>query len=229
MNYIARVIGLCALLLSMAPSFAEYQGPVKDLPTSHWASGAVQEVVDYGIMEGDGNGYFKGYKNLSRYEMAATINRLIEFYNQEFVADREDLSSLASIMEQFQGELRQLEGRVAQLNGELDVARKACGTQIARMSNDLDVAKGDIHGLQNEGFIYDDILKGTFHDVKYVFNGFQRDTARGDEPIFSDKEDVEEEVEAVIKGSSDAESYEYKGSDDFWSRAVELETAEPEL
>lgn len=192
---------------------------IKDVSPSHWAYPAVKEVVeDYQIMKGDGRGNFAGYKTMSRYELASTVNNLIEFYNEEFAADRQDLSSLASIMEQFQEELRILEARLTSLNDKLALMEDSHGEDLSSLKTELAVSKEQIDVLEESGFIFDKLIKGTARDVKHVAYGFNHASPKTrkaakhsmlEKPITQEwvgeelGSDIEVDAEVLIDTSSD--------------------------
>ncbi len=146
---------------------------LRDVSPSHWAYDDVKEVVeDYQIMKGYNGGNFAGYKNLTRYELASTISNMIKFYNQEFTADREDLTSLANIMEQFQEELRIVEARMLNLYRKVGSVERALNVDVADLKENVADNSGDIGVMQESGFILDKLVKGTARDIKHVAYGF---------------------------------------------------------
>lgn len=172
---LAILLGLSAPSVSAAP-FKSSQVLIRDVSPTHWAYDSVKEVVeDYQIMQGDGNGNFGGYRNMSRYELAATIANLIQFYNEEFAADREDLSSLANIMEQFQEELRILEARMASLNDKVANMEHILDTDGVAMKKQVAANTESIGVLEESGFIFDKLIKGTARDIKHVSYGFNHE------------------------------------------------------
>lgn len=53
-----------------APAFAN---PFSDVPAKHWAYDAVNKLVQAGIVDGYGDGTFRGDKTMTRYEMAQIV------------------------------------------------------------------------------------------------------------------------------------------------------------
>lgn len=179
----------CTLTLFLLATLSVAAAPVRDVPTSHWAKGDVDKVVnEYGLMQGDPNGYFGGNKALTRYEFAKTISRLIEYYNGEIDSDRKDIENMVSIMELFQNELKTLENKLATVSQTVDEQNKIIGeineiavtlgeefqSQITpsepsskdTMAERVSKLEVDINKLQNKGLIIDTLVKGTFNDVK---------------------------------------------------------------
>ena len=182
------------------PTAPAYAVGLSDVDQNHWAYDSVKEVVeDYGIMRGDGTGRFFGYKQPTRYELATTISNLIKFYNEEFTADREDLTSLANIMEQFQQELRLLESQNADLRSQISRLESGLEAKVAHNEEHIDT-------LRESGFIYDKVIKGTARDLKHIAYGFshenewakrkaERQASRGnDELAVLDESDVAGEL-----------------------------------
>jgi hypothetical protein len=163
--------------------------PVRDVPSSHWAKGDVDKLVnEYGFMQGDPNGYFGGNRALTRYEFAKTVSRLVEYYNGEIDSDRKDIENMVSIMELFQKELKNMENKLdtvsqtvqeqnqiiteinelavtlgeefeSQNNGQVPNQQDIMSAKITRLEYDIDK-------LQNKGLVVDTLVKGTFNDIK---------------------------------------------------------------
>jgi hypothetical protein len=73
-------IAVCALFLIAATAPAMAQGAFADVPSDHWAYDAVQELAQSGIVIGYPDGTFKGQRQMTRYEFAMAISRLVEKY-----------------------------------------------------------------------------------------------------------------------------------------------------
>jgi len=69
-------IGALFLVAATAPVMA--QGAFSDVPSDHWAYDAVQELAQSGIVIGYPDGTFKGHRQMTRYEFAMAISRLME-------------------------------------------------------------------------------------------------------------------------------------------------------
>ncbi|MBF2055508.1 MAG: S-layer homology domain-containing protein [Candidatus Sericytochromatia bacterium] len=67
----------------------------RDLPAGHWASEAVQELVQAGILELDARGRFAGERPATRYELAETLVKTLE--QIEIVARRQRLQPKAVV------------------------------------------------------------------------------------------------------------------------------------
>ena len=73
-------IAVCALFLIAATAPAMAQGAFADVPSDHWAYDAVQELAQDGIIIGYPDGTYKGQRQMTRYEFAMAISRLVEKY-----------------------------------------------------------------------------------------------------------------------------------------------------
>ena len=69
----------CLCLLSLPGLAAE---TFKDVPKDHWAAESVQKLADAGIVKGYPDGTFRGDKPITRYELAAALERFVEFIQQ---------------------------------------------------------------------------------------------------------------------------------------------------
>ncbi|MBR1421524.1 MAG: S-layer homology domain-containing protein [Selenomonadaceae bacterium] len=114
-----------ALLLgTMGTSFAA-SNPFTDVPRGHWAYDAVEQLRQDGVIEGYGDGTYRGERTITRYEMAQMIARAMDQFDQQVKglagqkpvvqnvgADRAMLDRLAA---EFHDELESLGVRVSNL------------------------------------------------------------------------------------------------------------------
>ena len=54
----------------------------KDVPKDHWAAESVQKLADAGIVTGYPDRTFRGDKPITRYELAAALEKFVEFVQQ---------------------------------------------------------------------------------------------------------------------------------------------------
>lgn len=179
---------------------------LRDVSSSHWAYGAVKEVVeDYQIMQGYPPGYFKGANTMTRYEFAVAISNLIGVYNKEFLADREDLSSLVHIMEQFQEELKMLTEKVSNMNEKISgldnsisvIKQNIANINLEELSNRLAGAEDRITELQNSGLVVDTLIKGTIRDVKKVGDSIGKLSSKIRTALKTDQEQTQVEQDLI--------------------------------
>ena len=106
---------------------------MNDLSPNHWAFRSIQVLVEkYHIMEGYPDKNFKGYRNLTRYEMAAVVYRIMTKL-EEIVAqsnlnsksisnlpNAEDLQTVLALQKEFKEELQKIDGKVEQINDRMN-------------------------------------------------------------------------------------------------------------
>ena len=66
------------MAISAVLTGSTYANPFSDVPAGHWAYGAVNSVVNSGMMKGYPKGMFKGKETVNRYQMATIISRLLK-------------------------------------------------------------------------------------------------------------------------------------------------------
>jgi len=100
-----------------------------DVRPTHWAFKAIKELVEkYRVMEGYPDKTFKGSRNMTRYEMAAALLRVMEAV-EALIAGRQpgqpqtdmsgDLATLARLQQEFKKELEDMKVKVDALDGRV--------------------------------------------------------------------------------------------------------------
>lgn len=108
----------CLLKTAMAALFAtaaftvSAANPFADVDTSSWAYQAVSQLSDQGVVDGYPDGTFKGDKNVSRYELAQIIARLMA--KEESLNDSQR-ATVQKLSAEYAGELQSLGVRVKEL------------------------------------------------------------------------------------------------------------------
>ena len=136
---------LAATTLSVTTAFAA-ENPFKDLPEGHWAYDAVTMLAQDGVIDGYGDGNFKGDKLMNRYEMAEIVSKAVAKYDGLRPQDKGAVKKLeqefgAELKDTYKGRARDLlhaaaaEG-VMVLNAGPDVMRFAPSLVIE--SRDID-------------------------------------------------------------------------------------------
>jgi len=93
-----------------------------DVPTSNWAYGAIQQLYRDGIIDGYGDGTFRGNNPITRYEMAMIIARAMTRYDS---ANPQDRGIIEKLEAEYTDELQQigaLDQRVTTLESKADKA-----------------------------------------------------------------------------------------------------------
>lgn len=108
----------CLLKTTLAALFAatafnvSAANPFADVDTSSWAYQAVSQLSDQGVVDGYPDGTFKGDKNVSRYELAQIIVRLMA--KEESLNDSQR-ATVQKLSAEYAGELQSLGVRVKEL------------------------------------------------------------------------------------------------------------------
>jgi polyhydroxyalkanoate synthesis regulator phasin len=129
---VALLAGLLTVL-SMGFGLAQFS----DVPAGHWAKEAVEGLAAKGIIAGFPDGTFRGNENLTRYQAALIIYRLLQQIEEELKAkgesptmeamSSEDLEALKNAIQELAAELAALGVRVSALEDSAatkdDIAR----------------------------------------------------------------------------------------------------------
>ena len=105
-----------ALVVGAASTTFAAANPFSDVPADHWAYDAVQQLAQDGVVEGYGDGTFRGQQNITRYEMAQMIAKAMAKADTS-AADKALIDKLAA---EFSDELKNLGVRVANLENKVD-------------------------------------------------------------------------------------------------------------
>ena len=89
--------------------------PFSDVPAGHWAYNSVSKLAAEGVIEGYGDGTYRGDRNITRYEMAQMIAKAMA--KNPTGANKAELDRLAA---EFRDELDALGVRVAELEKYAD-------------------------------------------------------------------------------------------------------------
>ena len=150
LNKIATIITLsltiCSYISSGMSAYALVPAnEMRDLSTNHWAYKAIEALSEkYGVMTGYPDKTFKGAKNITRYEMAAALYKVMTKV-EELIAkankmsvdstptnttstassiNKEDLETLKLLQKEFRTELDDLSGKVEMLSQKLEKNNK---------------------------------------------------------------------------------------------------------
>ena len=100
-----------ALLAGTAATGFAAANPFADVPADHWAYDAVTQLAKDGVIEGYGDGSYRGDQQITRYEMAQMVARAMAKTDVS-AADKAAIDKLAA---EFSDELTSLGVRVANL------------------------------------------------------------------------------------------------------------------
>ena len=105
-----------ALVIGAASTTFAAANPFEDVPADHWAYDAVAQLAADGVIEGYGDGTYRGDQEITRYEMAQMVARAMA-KNNVSGADKAMIDKLAA---EFADELKSLGVRVAALEKKVD-------------------------------------------------------------------------------------------------------------
>jgi len=101
-----------AMVLGVAGTSFAATNPFVDVPAKHWSYEAVTKLASAGIVDGYGDGTFKGDKTISRYEMAQIVAKAMAKSDK---ATAEQKASIEKLSVEFADELEGLNVRVTKL------------------------------------------------------------------------------------------------------------------
>lgn len=107
-----KILALAAVAALTAGVSAYAANPFSDVTPSDWAYQAVVDLSEQGVVEGYPDGTFKGERNITRYELAQIIARLMAKEDQLNAEQRATLDKLAG---EYADELANLGVRVSNL------------------------------------------------------------------------------------------------------------------
>ena len=107
-----KIIALAAAAALTAGVSAFAANPFSDVSTDDWAYQAVSDLSDQGVVEGYPDGTFKGERNITRFELAQVIARLMAKEDQLNAEQKATLDKLAG---EYADELGSLGVRVSNL------------------------------------------------------------------------------------------------------------------
>ncbi len=107
-----KILAIAAVAALTAGVSAYAANPFSDVSESDWAYQAVSDLSDQGIVEGYPDGTFKGERNMTRYELAQVIARLMAREDQLNAEQRATVDKLAG---EYADELANLGVRVSNL------------------------------------------------------------------------------------------------------------------
>ena len=108
-----------ALLMSISGTSFAASNPFSDVPDGHWAYDAVSQLASDGVINGYGDGTFRGDRNITRYEMAQMIAKAMA---KTDVSAR-DKALIDKLAAEFRDELNNLGVRVAKLEKHADMVK----------------------------------------------------------------------------------------------------------
>ena len=109
-----------ALVVGAASTTFAAANPFSDVPRDHWAYDAVTQLAADGVVEGYGDGTYRGDRNITRYEMAQMVAKAMAKGGNVPVSDKALIDRLAA---EFADELNNLGVRVSNLEKHADMVK----------------------------------------------------------------------------------------------------------
>ena len=109
-----------ALVVGAASTTFAAANPFSDVPRDHWAYDAVTQLAADGVVEGYGDGTYRGDRNITRYEMAQMVAKAMAKSGNVPVSDKALIDRLAA---EFADELNNLGVRVSDLERNADMVK----------------------------------------------------------------------------------------------------------
>ena len=109
-----------ALVVGAASTTFAAANPFSDVPRDHWAYDAVTQLAADGVVEGYGDGTYRGDRNITRYEMAQMVAKAMAKGGNVPVSDKALIDRLAA---EFADELNNLGVRVSNLERNADMVK----------------------------------------------------------------------------------------------------------
>ena len=108
-----------ALAVGVASTTFAASNPFSDVPADHWSYDAVTQLAQDGVINGYGDGTFRGDKNITRYEMAQMVAKAMAKSD----VSAKDKALIDKLAAEFSDELNNLGVRVANLEKHADMVK----------------------------------------------------------------------------------------------------------
>ena len=106
---------LLITLMVVAMMSTVFAAAFVDVPAKHWAYDAVTKLAKAGLVDGYGDGTFRGDKVLNRYEFAMIIGKMLDKYDKANLEQQQLLDKLSA---EFSSELNKMGVRVAKVEAK---------------------------------------------------------------------------------------------------------------
>lgn len=107
---------ITAFMITMGGTAFAASASFNDVPKDHWAYGAVNKLEKAGLIEGYGDGNYRGDYAITRYEFAVLITKALENYDK---ADASNKAEMDKLSQEFVVELNTLGTRVSKVENKV--------------------------------------------------------------------------------------------------------------
>ena len=154
-----KILALAAVAALTAGVSAYAANPFSDVSTDDWAYQAISDLSDQGVVEGYPDGTFKGERNMTRYELAQIIARLMAKEDQLNAEQQATLDKLAG---EYADELANLGVRVSNLEKKVGNLYWSGDARMRYQSSSSDSVADKWNGRMRIN------VKGQVNDATYV-------------------------------------------------------------
>lgn len=240
-----KYLVLLLLALMLVASISVNAAEIKDVPKNHWAYQSVKKLVDKGLVSLYDDGTFRGKDQVSRYELAEIVARLLEsiqggatqaseedidLLRKLSLEFRDELVDLAKKDEVFQEQIKKLEqkdviqdDRMTKLEEvDLNTADKIdkLNTRIENLSGELDKANRQIMDVNNQvSNIESDVTK--IIDSILKIKSLEEEIARLKKDITALEEEINRTDELLKKHDEQFASIENQISDNMTIQSLQ--------
>jgi hypothetical protein len=164
-NKVLKAVGAAALAVVMSTSIALADTTFSDVPTNHWAYGALQQLQADGLIDGYPGGYFKGNRPLTRYELAVALYRAEKNVKDKLAAQQAveaaDIATLRKLLDEYKADLDGVKKDLATVKTDVATLK----TQVAAQQAQLDRQKFKLYYFLRAPGTYKDYVSA------YAANG----------------------------------------------------------
>ena len=161
MNKRVLMAGMAAVSTVIASAAFAQDGSFKDVPNDHWSYAAIEKLTSLNpkVFIGDPDGMFRGKRNLTRYEMAVIIARLLENIDATYArkgAVRDNPPVQPPDLSEYvkRGELAGLSSKadvdsLRKLTGEFQTELGTLGVDVDGVKKRLDALDGRVKKIED--------------------------------------------------------------------------------
>ncbi len=139
-----KIAAALAATFALGVTSAFAANPFVDVPAKHWAYDSVNKLAQAGIIDGYGDGTFKGQQNMTRYEMAQIVAKAMAKSDK---ATAEQKAMINKLSAEFSSELNNLGVRVGAL--EKKVSNTKIDAELLLGYQKIDSESGDSAGSKD--------------------------------------------------------------------------------
>ena len=166
-----KILAIAAAAALTAGVSAYAANPFSDVSTDDWAYQAVSDLSDQGVVEGYPDGTFKGERNITRYELAQIIARLMAKEDQLNAEQRATLDKLAG---EYADELANLGVRVSNLEKKVGNIYWSGDARMRYINNNtINEKTGETKDTWDGRIALN--IKGQVNDSTYAFGRLRTD------------------------------------------------------